>query len=458
VKRWGIAFLVVLLACIPIYLGRSRSPDLLKDTDTKVLLETVRKTHQPLSWFAGDWPLKNHFYRPVATLTFEMDNALYGDNAEGYGRTNALFAIACVLLLFWFLREITNKPAMSAASAVLFSLWLSNLFFENISALFWMLGVVGLVLSLLPGRKFTNGLIAFLTAGYASAEIYAFHTNQEIGSLNYFMVGWLPGRTASVMTVFALIAMASYARYERMSSEMIPVELGPQDPPATKSTTLREVKAKWAWVWIGLAAIATALALGTYEQAVMLPAALFGVAVSMRLQRYKVRWLWHILFWGLLFAYLMLRRHLLPPGTSDYQKQQMRFSGSVYWSIMDYAFPFASILWQALANADMGFGMIFGITFWPSILLTVQNIVGFVAARRKWVFALTGWALSLITFLPMAWLKPFEHYHFWPMAMRSLFAVTMAWVAIETFVTAASRPALQAPVRLDPAPGSLPRP
>src|SRR5690349_12884450 len=32
------------------------------------------------------------------------------------------------------------------------------------------------------------------------------------------MIGWLPGRTASVMTVFCLIALAAYARYERTSA------------------------------------------------------------------------------------------------------------------------------------------------------------------------------------------------------------------------------------------------
>src|SRR5947209_6221642 len=72
-KRWGIALLAVILACVPILLSHVTTHQLLQDSDTAFLLKTVRERQAPLSWFTGDWPLGNHFYRPVSTLTFEMD-------------------------------------------------------------------------------------------------------------------------------------------------------------------------------------------------------------------------------------------------------------------------------------------------------------------------------------------------------------------------------------------------
>src|SRR5476649_2125700 len=122
VRRWIGAFLAVLLACLPVYLQRATSKDLVLDSDTSVLLATIRERHAPLSWFTGDWPLNNHFYRPVSTLSFELDNWLYGSNGTGYGLTNALICIACVLLLFWFLRELTDHPILSAGGAALFAI------------------------------------------------------------------------------------------------------------------------------------------------------------------------------------------------------------------------------------------------------------------------------------------------------------------------------------------------
>src|SRR5687767_2966864 len=104
-KRWGIGLLLVLLSCVPVLLHRESSRYLLEDTDTKVLLQTIRQENAPFSWFVQDWPLRNHFYRPVSTLVFEVDSRIHGDNAAGFGLTNALLCVGCVLLLFWFLRE-----------------------------------------------------------------------------------------------------------------------------------------------------------------------------------------------------------------------------------------------------------------------------------------------------------------------------------------------------------------
>jgi hypothetical protein len=455
VNRWRIAFLAVVLACFTIGSQRSTKPDLLTDSDTAVLLKAIRARKAPLSWFTGDWPLQNHFYRPISTLVFEADNALYGENAAGYGTTNTLLAILSVLLLFWLLSELTSKAALSAAAASLFALWTSGILYNWIASAFWAIGAAALVASLLPGRRVLTGLAVFFTAGYAAIEIGGRATS-AIDNLPQFMISWLPGRTASVMTVFALIAMAAYARYERLGAVRDAKTPSPLDPPATKGTAAVVEPSKANWMWAIVALAATALALGSYEQAVMLPAALFGVALCLRFRRFHVRWGWQVGFWALLFLYLSVRKAVLPAGVSGYQQQQLRNGPTVAMAILDYVFPCAAPLWMFLSSAEWGVSVLFNSLFWPTILSAVANVVGMFQARRRWVYALTGWALSIITFLPMAWVKPFGHYAFWPLALRSLFVVTLAWIAGELAINAARRPALQAPARLDPAPGSLP--
>ncbi len=487
-RRWVIGFLVVLLSCIPLFLNRGQSRALLEDTDTKVLLITIHQRNQPFSWFSGDWPLKNHFYRPLPTLSFEIDSRLYGNNPEGYGVTNALLAIACVLLLFWFFRELTDKPALSTLASCLFACWTSGGYTDNASSLivyaFWAASLFAIFLSLkallLPSIKsgfWTLGskaakpaepvlvdwprartaALSALVLWYSAQEVNGGIVSNVIYVLPTNMIAWLPSRTASIMVVFALTCMAAYARYERTGAERRMPESTPLDPPATKGTPAGAGR-KASWPWAVLSIIAAAAAFASYEQAVMLPAALVGVAVLMRMQGYKVRWSWQAAFWLLLVAYMILRKEVLPPGISRYEHQQTRFGPSVFMAIMGYVFPSLQSLIQSCQTLTVGIGILLSVDIYSSVFLFISNVAAFISVRRHFIFALAGWALSIITFLPMAWVKPFSWYNYWPMAMRSLFTVTICWTGFELLFNAAKPQALQAPPRLDPAPGSLPRP
>ena len=458
VGKWTLGLLLVLLSCLPIFLNRSSGPNLLQDTDTRVLLETIRQRNDPVSWFTGDWPLGNHFYRPVSTLSFEMDQRLWGSNPAGYGLTNALLCMLCVVSLFWFLRELTGRFEIAVPGAILFALW--HLGFSNwLATIVHWLSIAALASILLPGRSWKNALLAFLTLLFLSAE--------TVGKvpLGPRMIDWLPGRTASVMTLFVLLALASYARYERTSASRVSApDPGPLDPPATKGTEVGR-QSTFAVAWVLIALLSLALALASYEQAVMAPALLFGVAVCMRLQRYKVRWTWQIFFWGVLLGYLILRSRLVPTDVSGYQAQQFRSGPGVWSSILDYLLPGAMPLWFGFVSYDVRMmiaeGGVAGLLMsfpYQGVISFGSTVGAFIAARKEWLLPLTGWAVSTLAFLPMAWLKHFDHYHYLPMAMRALFVAAMAVVAGKVFVSAVSRPALQAPPRLDPAPGSLPRP
>lgn len=464
-NRWRWAFLAVLLACIPMWVTRGSHPSMMSDTDTIAILEGIESRKAPFSWFAGDWPLGNHFYRPITTLTFELDNALHPGSAAGFGATNALLAIACVLLLFWFLREFTDDLLTSTAAAGLFAVWVASPTFVAPIAEVGLVGlaIVALVVSLLGRRSPGLGLAGVFAAAYASLEVGGL-LQVRGGSLD-----WIPGRTATTMTVFALIAMAAYARFERLGAVRAASPATPFDKPATKSTAIASAPTPALWVWPCVSVLATALALGSYEQAVMLPACLLAVAVVLWLRGMRVRWGVHVAFWAVLAAYILLRKAVIPPGTSTYQLQQYRTSWDVMYTVLDYAFPANRSAHTVLTQLDLGLASLM-LTQLPNLGRVAANAVAYLSAVSRAGLsrqstptknALGFYVISALAFLPMAWLKPFpsyNHYHFWPMTIRAGFAIAMVVLLVQLLKRAVTPRAIQAPQRLTPAPGSLPRP
>lgn len=441
----------MLLACVAVLAQHNASPVLLKDTDTSVLLQALDERHSPLSWFGGDWPLQNHFYRPVSTLVFEIDHRLYGFGASGFGWTNALLCTFCVAALFWFVREVFDDRWLATGSAALFACWILDLGFYLAVCASWAAIPVGIVGFARHGFKFGRWVWAVCALAYLSSELMGLHP------LWYRMMGWLPGRTASVMTVFGLASLACYARFERLGAQRKPAPgPNPLDPPATKSFSPDPEPSARVWGWAAASVVALLLALGSYEQAVMLPAALVGVAVVMHWRRYRVRWLWHVAFWGCLVAYLAIRKAVVPTAPSGYQLQQYRHSWSILRGIVEYLLPAANGIPGFIAALDMGPAIVFAKAGF--IWEFATNVAAVVAMRRVWIPAIAGIGLSAIVYLPMAWFKDFDHYHFLPMALRTVMVVALARFAGGLALTALSPPPIQAPPRPSPAPGSLPRP
>ncbi|HZH98290.1 MAG TPA: hypothetical protein VEX38_04910, partial [Fimbriimonadaceae bacterium] len=188
-----------------------------------------------------------------------------------------------------------------------------------------------------------------------------------------------------------------------------------------------------------------------------LPGVLVGLAITMRLRRYRVRWSWHALFWSLLAGYLILRGQLLPTDVSGYQSQQFRSGDGVWITILGYLFPAGAPFTMGVRALEPSVLVLFTPLLYEIVLKLAGNIVSYVAARRHWILAAAAWSLSTVALLPMAWLHHFDHYHFWPMAIRALFVSVLVWSLLDLWVIAASRRVVQAPLRLSPAPGSLPR-
>jgi hypothetical protein len=169
-------------------------------------------------------------------------------------------------------------------------------------------------------------------------------------------------------------------------------------------------------------------------------------------------------------AYLGIRRAVLPAGTSEYQDQQFRNSLDVFMTLADYAFPAARTIYALAHQLDLGFFNVLMTQqkqLWAALAYAVAYPALALSARFRWLsrqefaWLLSGFAMSFFAFMPMAWLKPFQaynHYHYFSMGFRSLFAVVGIIALVRIAVIAASPRGGQAPQRLAPAPGSLPRP
>lgn len=453
----------MLLLAIPILFTAANNPSLLKDTDTRVLIERMTERGDPLSWWIGDWPLFNHFYRPMVTMVFELDQAIHPWDAAGYGRTNALICWGCVVALFWLLRELTNDLPIAVSAATLFAVWTAAPSAELLPLPVLTLGVLGLLAGL-ARRNWGLAVLALFVAMIIAPEAAGIERIRG-GSMD-----WIPGRTATTMSLFGFAALAAYARYERLSSPRRPAEASPYDVPATRSTQLAGPVSRWVIVWPAVGLHCAALALASYEQAVMLPALFLAVAVTFALMGRRPRWGWPIASWGLLGLYFLARRAFIPAGVSEYQDQQLRQSLDVFLTLGDYAFPAARQIHALIYQFDLGLVSVF-LTQQATIWGSIANIVAYPALARsprmRWLGAneyawlLAGFAMSFLAFLPMAWLKAFpsyNHYHYFSMGFRSLFAVVAIIAGVRIAVSAASPRGRQAPPRLAPAPGSLPRP
>lgn len=456
-RQWGRWFLIPLVVAGWLVSQAGRSETLLRDSDTVALLAGIRERGNPWSWFGGDWPLFNHFYRPISTLSFELDNALYGDAAWGYGLTNALLAAACVLLTFWVAWELTQRGWVAGLSSGLLGAWMGAGFLGQVGlhwvpTLFFWAGLVSLL------GVFRRGNAGAALLGAAACFLVWTWAIPYI-PLHERIVAWLPGRTASVCAMFLLMGVAAYARFERLTAPGEGAARMPWDPPVSRGTAGVEVRLerRAAWGWLALAVVGLALALGAYEQAVVMPGLLLGVAVWMAVEGRRPLWAAQGAFWGVLVGYWLLRQAILPQEASGYQLQQFRSGPGVWMDVTSYLFPPASVWKNFLVMLETGVEGLFLGSFWTLLIVVVGVPLGMWAVsreRERWRF----WGLWLMTagaFLPMAWLKMFGHYHLIPSAFRAIGVVLIGAVALRLMVNAVSPRAVRAPERPDPAPGSL---
>ena len=100
-------------------------------------------------WIAGSRDLSRLivpgaavFFRPVVSLTFWVDHALFGLDPLGYGLTNLALLLACVGMLFLLLKALGLRAGVAAAGALV---WALNFQAVNMAVL-WISGRTALVL------------------------------------------------------------------------------------------------------------------------------------------------------------------------------------------------------------------------------------------------------------------------------------------------------------------------
>lgn len=396
-SNWRILAGWLLLCGILLSLGFPRSTsNLLTDTDTAAIIQGIQKSPHPLHWFQGDWPLGNHFYRPVSTLPFQFDVAVWGTREFGWALTNFLLVWGGIVAFAWFLLELRVQRAIWAGSTLLFTLW--NLDYGSCAQMVGGAAFVVAAVWLFKQRRPSPRLLVL-------PMLLAIFLVFELGGASVLqarMLGWVPGRTASTMTSFALLALAGFARTLRVGG--------------------------WAartW-WLG----GLMLALGAYEQAVMVPALMTGLCLLSALEgtKEKPRWVEWLGPWTVLVAYVLLRRAILPETPSAYQSQSLRSSGFSMVAMESYLFPGVLAWSNLLVATSTSWILLFTQAAMRNVLLIASSVANWVVllfSKGNWL-PKYAYVAAAVAYLPMAWLHTFDHYHFFPMAFKALFVVSAA--------------------------------
>lgn len=377
--------------------------------DLRELVRGLREERAPAwKWFVSDWPLHNGFYRPIPTLSVAFDDSLFGNDLNKYKIQNWVIALACSFGLLWFVWELFRLPWLALGSSVLFAAWQSGV--ENWLPIEWLalaIAVVIAIYGIVFGRpsRFAWVLVAGAIA-YLGREFALVLQAADIGgrTFDYRTIAWPVGRTATLMTFFALISLAAYCRFERNRCN---------------------------WASLG-ALLALALAFCSYEQAVVIPALHLACAIALRVQGVAVRWAWHIFPWAILALYASLHLTYLQVD-SKYRMQAARgyFGGIrdiVVWLFPSY-FGFRFI--NQVFDPNISIAVFALERYWKALADVAANIFGLVVARKKWVYTGFGLLAAVGSYAPMAFQHPFSHYFHLPLAMRAIFVASLSWICFE---------------------------
>ncbi len=452
-KGARVGILVAFLLCVPILLLRATQVGLLDDSDTKFLLMKLGEHNNPWRWFTHDWPLENHFYRPISTLVFEYDWRLHPGDAAAFGLTNATLCCLCALGVYWLAWEMTQSMAKALMTQALFVLWTVGTSVPLIEYLPYAVCLVVLGRMIAERQVRRDQVLVALASVFVPTLFFA-----QDGKFSADTLAWIPGRTATTMTVFCLISLAAYVRFERFGASRA-AEAPPSatDVPATRSSVQRGFEPRAVWGWFGVSLVSAALAMGAYEQAVMIPFVVFGLGLWLRGQGVLTRFSLQMAFWFVLLAYVIVRLQYVPLKPSGYQSQQFRNGPGVLISMLNYVCPAGLSFHTVWLTLSSGLLMLLTSSPYVPALFGLGNIAFWVRLKAA------GKPLAILVFcgaiayLPMAFLHQFGHYHYWPGAFMALFAVLAFEQFWKVFLTAVSPRALQAPPRSSRAPGSLPR-
>jgi hypothetical protein len=363
-----------------------------ENLDVRTILARLEQPHQPLTWFTGDWVLGNGFYRPLPSLLYELDYRLWGRDLLQYKWANGLLSLACALLLVGWVWELSRSRSLALMAGLVFTGWQTGLLVGVSEWLLWggVFAAVGFGSWLVGDRR--RALILGCLVLVAGLEL-GFVPNQpdlHQASFTYRAMGWIPGRTATLMTLFALLSLWAYAR----------------------------LCWRGGWGWGALSLIACAGALGSYEQAVALPFLLLLSGLAIRAKGGRFAWWLPALSLVLLELYLWFYLTTIPSQT-EYHQQRLRRWHGLGMSVSNWLLPpLPGVIDQLNLVMDASLSVLLP-AFWRAWLLLIAYLVVLAEVRRQ-PLAWLGLVGSALAYLPLAPVIPLMHYYYLPAAFRAL--------------------------------------
>ncbi|MCS7190796.1 MAG: hypothetical protein NZ843_04240, partial [Fimbriimonadales bacterium] len=384
------------------------------DSDTAVMLDAVQRTGGLAGawrWFLGDWLLENGFYRPITSLSIALDYTLYGEAAWGFRLTNWLLMVVTALGAFSLARAFAQLSGHGRADwlalgvALAFSVQQTGITYRvgGWSAWWWVGAVVAGVWLYSRHRASPSGatpdalqtlprwLWLLLAIG---ALFWGFDRLLETHYTR--LITWVPSRTALLGTAFGVWAFYCWLRGA----------------------------AEQRWGYLGAGGLLYWLALGSYEQPIML-VPIVGALAFWKRQAWGQ---WGAKAFGVAVlagvVIIALRFSLLPAEPTGYQRQQLRSSlaGPLTSYLTELVPPTAQ--WQYWRSVGANLEILLVDTQGWDNLGGALLYLGVLAALWRWRGLLGGALLwHALAFLPMTWLHFFEHYMYLPQLGKTLFDV-----------------------------------
>lgn len=184
-----------------------------------------------------------------------------------------------------------------------------------------------------------------------------------------------------------------------------------------------------------LASLLLATAFGAYEQAITLVLLITLLAWFQQGIASRQRWGMVLAGWGIAFLYLLLRFTLVPVEPSDYQKQQLRGSLSVWgWMFAGEIVPVVSDYFYWFGGAWSPYNFLFKEP-WDHLVMDIgfAGVLWAYWRRRRWF----GWWLAwhTLTYLPMSVLHPFEHYLYLPQIGKNGIDISLLVIGSHLLIT-----------------------
>lgn len=387
--------------------------------DAVIMVQRIQEAGNPWKWFVSDWPLYNGFYRPLPSLAFELDHALFGENLVRFLIFNQVVAVACSFLVVWFVWELFRRPGAAVACGAVFAAWQAGVQDAvPLATIGWLTALSLVVRALFQDRAgLLRWVVVAAVVAYAFRELGAEIADADVTgqSFSYRALGWSPGRTSTILTLFTLLTAAAYCRFER------------------------ERQAKWCVVSV----VALVGAFLSYEQCVVVAGILLACGIALAVQGVHVRWWFHGVAWLLTALYVLLHRAYLPPDTR-YRLQASRGVVGGVRGIVRFLFPASRdvvILWS---NLSIGVALFLIPLPYATVAQIIANTVTWVKARRQWLPLVFGLVVSTGAYAPMSFQHFLAHYYHLPMAMRTILVVWLFILAWELSLSAASRQETQA--------------